>query len=29
MGEMDLSAGSVPAGLNLTVGMEPGMNTNI
>ena len=26
---MDISAGSVTAGPNLTGGMEPGMNTNI
>ena len=26
---MDISAGSVTAGTNLTGGMEPGMNTNI
>ena len=26
---MDISAGSVPAGPNLTGGMEPGRNTNI
>ena len=26
---MDISAGSVPAGPNLTGGMEPGLNTNI
>ena len=26
---MDISAGSVPPGPNLTRGMEPGMNTNI
>ena len=26
---MDISAGSVPPGPNLTGGMEPGMNTNI
>ena len=26
---MDISAGSVPAGPNLTGGMELGMNTNI
>ena len=25
---MDISAGSVSAGLNLTGGMDPGMNTN-
>ena len=27
--EMDISAGFVPAGPNLTGGMDPGMNTNI
>ena len=27
--EMDISAGSVPAGPNLTGGMNPGMNTTI
>ena len=26
---MDISAGSIPPGPNLTGGMEPGMNTNI
>ena len=26
---MDISAGSVPPGPNLTGGMEPGMDTNI
>ena len=28
-GEMDPSGGSVPAGLNPTGGMEPGININI
>ena len=28
-GEMDISGGSVPAGSNLTGGIEPGMNINI
>ena len=26
---MDISAGFVPAGLNITGGRDPGMNTNI